>query len=98
MLVVAIFSIFAAISFRKMTDEKGYDGKCVSSYPVIAGVAVIVLGLILTEVAKRVIKDESSVLLTAYPMVIGIFSILIHGAFVSKLWRQIKKLPSHRDE
>jgi hypothetical protein len=92
-MIILIISVFAALGFSNAATKKGYDSPRIWIYPLAVGIGIYCAGFALGFIAQTVIEDKNSALLRAYPYIVGLISIILLFALISKAWKQIKALP-----
>jgi hypothetical protein len=93
MLLIAVISICAALSFGMAAAKKGYKSPRFWIYPLAAGAGMILLSYTAGRIARLVIKDQDSSLQKLHPYLVTLFAIAFLCVIVSKAWKQIKLLP-----
>jgi hypothetical protein len=92
-MAILVISVIASLAFASTAKKKGYDSPRIWIYPLAVGSGVYVAGFVLGLVAHSIIPNQESAFLKAYPYIIGLISILLLFALISKAWKQIAALP-----
>ena len=93
MLVIVIFALLAAMSFRRILREKGYRESKAWFFPILSGSLILVFAYALNLLSAFWIRDPESGMARAYPFVVSFLALLVHALVVTRAWKQLKALP-----
>jgi len=92
MIVIAIVSFLASLSFRKALKEKNHTESKSWMNPIIIGLGTIAITQLLHLITAYSLSSSQSALNTG-SLVISILGFILYFSLLSKSWEKIKALP-----